>query len=90
MHVNLTTKGTEGTIAVKTGSLTKQMLASEVQGSFKWGQFKKWAEKKEREWGKKLKWAYDNATRCKRQKPGKEKYLARRSEDQDNKVTWEN
>lgn len=32
---------------MKTGSVTKQTLASEVQGSFKWGQLKKWAEKLE-------------------------------------------
>lgn len=50
-----------------------------------------------RENGKKLKWAYDKIkkklreqTRRKQQEPGKEKYLARRSEDQDRRVTWEN
>lgn len=47
MH-NLTTMGIDGRVVVKTGSVTKQMLTSEVQGSFKWGQLKKWAEKWER------------------------------------------
>lgn len=48
MHDSLTIKGTERRVIVKTGSMTKQMLASEAQGSFKWGQPKKWAEKYDR------------------------------------------
>lgn len=84
--------GIDGRVVVKTGSVTKQMLTSEVQGSFKWGQLKKWAEKWERMEKngnehmirpKKLK----KQTRHKQQEPGKEKYLARRSEDQDRRVT---